>query len=161
MEDVQASRPVGVKPAGRERAASHPRSLIRGLRDLIVVGQFAHAQLVQNLARLLITPVIDLRPLEAGQQAQRLLGGVRVEGEAFRAAMMLSRPKRVTYHGTPAAMYSNPSSRACSRCRSKQRTLQHAIKERVAGAAFGLTVDLLAHLLLQRFLCPPPVMVRR
>jgi hypothetical protein len=66
-------------------------------------AELAHAQLVEDLARLGIAPVVDLGRLilVPGSGAPR--ANPAVHSMFCRLAIRLSRPKSATNHGTPAA----------------------------------------------------------
>ena len=68
-----------------------------------VRGELAGAQLVEDLARLGVAPVVHLGRLEARQHGQRRLRDLGPDREQLEAVMIESRPNSALNQGTPAA----------------------------------------------------------
>jgi hypothetical protein len=64
----------------QEQRRAVDAAVVRGLGDLVEVGQLVDAQLVEDLAGLLVAPVVDLAALVQGEHAQGVGGDLRLEG---------------------------------------------------------------------------------
>ena len=72
--------------------------------QLAVEGRLALPQLVEDLARLGVAPVVDLGRLEGGQTSSISTAIWGRNASVWSAVMIESRPNSVVNHGTPAAM---------------------------------------------------------
>ena len=79
------------------------RAVVGRVRDLVGACQLARAQLVQDLARLCVAPVVDLGRLEARQERAGVARDLRPDRQQLEAVMIESRPNRLLNQGTPAA----------------------------------------------------------
>ena len=122
------------------------RAVVGRVRDLVGARQLAGAQLVQDLARLRVAPVVDLGRLEPRQQGQRVARDLRPDGQQLQAVMIESRPNRRAEPGhaggdvalaglragveqqaqVGAARARAPARRAGGSCRSPRELWRHA-----------------------------------
>ena len=68
---------------------------------LAKVGDLAQANLMQNLARLLVAPVVTRGPLILAEKAKCRVSDVGMSGSVWRAVIKLSRPNGTLNQGMP------------------------------------------------------------
>jgi hypothetical protein len=79
-------------------------AVVRRVGQLPGPGRLADPQLVEDLARLGVAPLVDLGRLEEARTSSVSTAIWGRNGSVWIAVMIESRPNKVVNHGTPAAM---------------------------------------------------------